>query len=131
MTTRFSDLDIIDQQSIELHLISFYDQVTFETKNQWLMQYEKNDCQCYSSFYTSSSMDEDLFEATKLNLFLHGKNLFEVTKFGNVQLVSKRKYSQPIKRTVNEVINLRNTNERDEPRINHEIIKNSSIGSIH
>lgn len=69
------------------------------------------------------SIDEDLFEATKLNLFLHGKNLFEVTKFRNVQLISKRKYSQPVNRIVNEVINLRKTNERDKPRINHEIIK--------
>jgi hypothetical protein len=123
MSVRFSDLDIEDQQHIETHLRSFYDKVTFDTRTHWVMQFSQNDYDGFSSFDTWNYMDENQFEAIKLDLFLNGWNLFAVTKFGNVQLVSKRKYIQPKKWSTNEVINLCNTDDFEKMRINAEIIK--------
>jgi hypothetical protein len=121
MSVKFSDLDVNDQLYIEPHLKSFYDKVTFETRAQWVMKYEQNDYEGFSSFDTRNYMDEEQFEAIKLDLFLHGQNLFKVSKFGSIQLASKKKYTQPRKWISNEVINLRNTNDFEEMRINSEI----------
>jgi len=123
MSIKLSDLDIEDQRYIEPHLKSFYDQVTFETRTQWIMEYEQNDYKGYSSFDTPNYMDEDQFEVIKLDLFMNGFNLYEVTKFGSIHLISKKKYSQPTQWTSNEIINLRNTNDFEEMRIHAEIIK--------
>jgi len=123
MSVKFSDLDIEDQRYIEPHLKSFYDKVTFETRTQWVMEYEQNDYQGFSSFDTWNYMDEEQFEAIKLDLFLHGQYLFKVSKFGSIQLVSKKMYTQPTKWNSSEVINLRNTNDFEEMRINSEIYK--------
>ena len=123
MSIRFSDLNAEDQRYIESHLRPFYDKVTFKTRTQWVMQYEQNDYQGYSTFDTRNYMDEEQFEAIKLDLFLHGQNLFKVSKFGSIQLASKKKYTQPKKWSSNEVINLRNTNDFEEMRINSEISK--------
>jgi hypothetical protein len=87
------------------------------------MEFNQNDYEGYSSFDTWNYMDENQFEGIKLDLFLHGWNLYEVTKFGNIQLVSKRKYLQPKKWSTDEVINLRSTNDSEGMRINAEIKK--------
>ncbi len=123
MSVKFSDLDIEDQKCIEPHLRYFYDKVTFDTRTRWVMQFSQNDYTGYSSFDTWNFADESQFEDIKLDLFLHGLNLYEVTKFGNIQLVSKRKYMQPQKWSTDEVINLRSTDDFENMRINAEIRK--------
>ena len=84
MSVKFSDLDIEDQKYIEPHLRDFYDKVTFDTRTRWVMDFSQNDYSGYSSFDTRNYMDEDQFEAIKLDLFLNGLNLYEVTEFGNI-----------------------------------------------
>lgn len=121
MSVKFSDLDIEDQKYIEPHLRDFYDKVTFDTRTRWVMEFNQNDYSGYSSFDTRNYMDKDQFEAIKLDLFLNGWNLYEVTKFGSIQHVSKKKYSQPKKWSADEVINLRSTDDFEEMRINAEI----------
>jgi hypothetical protein len=87
------------------------------------MEYGQNDYEGFSTFDKQNYADEQQFEAIKLDLFLHGQNLFKVSQFGSIQLVSKKKYTQPKKWYVNEIINLRNVNDFEEMRIISEIYK--------
>ncbi len=123
MSIKFSDLDIEDQKCIEPHLRDFYDKVTFDTRAHWVMEFNQNDYSGYSSFDTWNYMDKDQFEAIKLDLFLNGWNLYEATKFGGIQHVSKKKYLQPKKWVADELINLRSTNDFENMHINAEIRK--------
>jgi hypothetical protein len=85
------------------------------------MEYTMNDYQGISTFDTYNYSDEVQFESIKLDLFSHGDNLYQKTRFGQIILVSKKPYQQPKKWSSNEIINLRNTNDFESMRINAEI----------
>lgn len=121
MPVTFNDLDPKEQAYIKPHLRPFFDQVTFDTRTLWVMEYGLNDYEGISTFDTMNYMDKREFEAVKYDLFLNGDYLYKFSKYGSLKLMSKERYEQPQKWHDNEVINLRNTNDFEDMRITMEI----------
>ena len=92
MSLKFDDLSIETKQWIAPELRTYFDQITFENREDWLMCYRYGASILFSSFEMNRGfLDYEKFDKHKYQLFVDGLALYKINNIETIELVAEMK----------------------------------------
>ena len=94
MGVLFRNLDESDKKYINDDLRAYFDEVTYDTRHNWIMTYNECDFSKISTFDNDEYyLNEREFESKKLYLFMYGYDLYKIHHNCRMELWNKRRYN--------------------------------------
>ena len=94
MGVLFRNLDESDKKYINDDLRAHFDEVTYDTRHNWIMTYNECDFSKISTFDNDEYyLNEREFESKKLHLFMYGYDLYKVHPNCRMELWNKKRYN--------------------------------------
>ena len=122
MGVLFRNLDESDKKYINDDLRAYFDEVTYDTRHNWIMTYNECDFSKISTFDNEEHyLNEGEFESKKLYLFMYGYDLYKIHPNCRMELWNKKRYN------INAIIdNLENAYETNYTTVQRRLYQAST-----